>query len=102
MDAFVLQPRAHGASCLRTNAGGNSGGTPFAASPVPAIALAPFERGIFSRGRDAAFAAACGLGRPRADLARIPVFGAARFAAQFEHGGADRACVPGAGGRAAE
>ena len=60
MDAAVLQPRAHSSSCVRANAGGDSGCAPFAASPISAIALAPFERGIFGRGRDAPIAAARG------------------------------------------
>src|SRR3984885_16238076 len=77
VDAPVFQPRADGASRLRTNAGGNSGGPAFAASPVPTTALAALQRGISGRGRDAATAPARGSGRSRADSTRVPFLGAA-------------------------
>src|SRR5580658_9584797 len=98
VDAPVFQPRADGASRLRTNAGGNSSGPPFAASPVPTTALAAFERGISGRGRDVGVAPARGSGRSRAYSPRVPFFGAAWIAAQFKHGSTDSARVSGAGG----
>src|SRR6202167_4099938 len=102
VDAPVFQARAHGASRLRTNAGGNSGGPAFAASPGPITALAALQRGISGRGRDAAIAPARGSGRSRADSARIPFLGAAWIDAWFEYGSTDSARISGAAGCAAE